>query len=643
MKESGDKDDNQLQKVNEKSPKDSKYTRSLIEANLDPLVTISSEGKITDVNEATIKVTGVPRDKIIGTDFSYYFTDPERAQAGYLQVFKDGIVRDYELEIENVNGDITPVLYNASVYRDDEGEVTGVFAAARDITKLKRTENELRLSNLYNRELLETSIDPLVTIGSHGKIMDVNDAVELVTGYSRDQVIGTDFSDYFTEPEKAQAGYKEVFSRGFVKDYPLEIRHKDGHVTPVLYNASVYHDENDEVIGVFAAARDITHLKKAEEQLQEHLDNLEITVKKRTVELTNVNVLLKAEIKERKRMEENIQDNVKRLNLALESANMGAWDLDLINDTAIRTLEHDQIFGYDSLLPEWSAKIFFEHIIPEDREHVQQKFEKAYQTNKLFFQCRITRADNKQIRWIEAYGNVYRDKEDVPIRMLGVILDITERKKTEDQLLKVVSEKEALLREIHHRVKNNMQIISSLLRLESSQVFDERDAELFTKVQDRVKSMGLIHGNLYQSEDLSCLNFKEYLYNLTNELFATHNASSNIKLITDVIDVTLNMETAIPLGLIVNELVSNSLEHAFPDFKGEISISIQSKGEEIELIIKDNGVGLPKEIDLTKTEHLGLELVNSLVNQIEGKIELDRSDGTDFKITFKELEYKERL
>jgi PAS domain S-box-containing protein len=123
----------------------------------------------------------------------------------------------------------------------------------------------LKLSNIYNRSLIEATLDPLVTIGPEGEINDVNKATETVTGYSRDELIGSDFSDYFTKPEKAKAGYHKVFRDGFVRDYPLEIQHKDGHVTPVLYNASVYRDESGNVVGVFAAARDITELKKAED------------------------------------------------------------------------------------------------------------------------------------------------------------------------------------------------------------------------------------------------------------------------------------------------------------------------------------------------------------------------------------------
>jgi PAS domain S-box-containing protein len=232
------------------------YARSLIEASLDPLVTISPEGKITDVNEASVQATGVLRENLVGTDFSDYFTEPDNARAGYQKVFSEGLVRDYALAIRHVSDRVTDVLYNASVYKDDKGKVLGVFAAARDVTAQKQASQ-------YARSLIEASLDPLVTISPEGKITDVNDASVQVTGLPPERLIGTDFSDYFTEPVKAREGYQQVFSQGFVRDYPLAIRHSSGRVTDVLYNASVYKDDKGSVLGVFAAARDVTERKQA--------------------------------------------------------------------------------------------------------------------------------------------------------------------------------------------------------------------------------------------------------------------------------------------------------------------------------------------------------------------------------------------
>jgi len=244
----------------------SQYARSLIEASLDPLVTISPEGKITDVNEGSIKVTGVERQKLIGTDFSDYFTEPHKARAGYEQVFAEGYVTDYPLTIRHRDGRLIDVLYNASVYKDARGNVLGVFAAARDVTVQKQASQ-------YARSLIEASLDPLVTISAEGKITDVNAASAEITGLAREKLIGTDFSDYFTEPEKAREGYKQVFEKGSVSNYPLTIRHSGNKLTDVLYNASVYKDTTGKVLGVFAAARDVTAQKKAEAAVAEQRNN----------------------------------------------------------------------------------------------------------------------------------------------------------------------------------------------------------------------------------------------------------------------------------------------------------------------------------------------------------------------------------
>jgi len=254
MKRSNDKGREELQA--------SQYARSLIEASLDPLVTISPDGKITDVNEATVKVTGLPRDKLIGTDFSNYFTEPDKAREGYQQVFAKGFVTDYPLTIRHRDRKLIDVLYNASVYKDVRGNVLGVFAAARDVTAQRQASQ-------YARSLIEASLDPLVTISPDGKITDVNEATVKVTGMPRDKLIATDFSNYFTEPDKAREGYQQVFSQGFVTDYPLTIRHRDQKLINVLYNASVYKDVRGHVLGVFAAARDITAQKRAEAQVAE--------------------------------------------------------------------------------------------------------------------------------------------------------------------------------------------------------------------------------------------------------------------------------------------------------------------------------------------------------------------------------------
>ncbi|WP_372767615.1 PAS domain S-box protein [Lutibacter sp.] len=305
----------------------SQYARSLIEASLDPLVTISAEGKITDVNEASIKATGIPREKLINTDFSNYFTEPQKAQEGYLKVFEKGFVADYPLTIKHKNGSLTDVLYNASVYKDKKGNVLGVFAAARDITEQKQ-------SSQYARSLIEASLDPQVTISAEGKITDVNKATIKVTGIPRKKLINTDFSNYFTDPKKAQEGYLKVFKKGFVTDYPLTIRHKNGTLTDVSYNASVYKDDKGKVLGVFAAARDVTfqkwaiNLRKANKELA--FQNVE--KEKRAAELFIANEELAFQNIEKEKRAEELSIANKELAFQNEEKEKRAAELVIANE-----------------------------------------------------------------------------------------------------------------------------------------------------------------------------------------------------------------------------------------------------------------------------------------------------------------------
>ena len=198
-------------------------------------------------------------------------------------------------------------------------------------------------------------------------------------------------------------------------------------------------------------------------------------------------------------------------------------------------------------------------------------------------------------------------------------------------------EKEVLLREIHHRVKNNMQIILSLLSLQSAYIKDEKLQDAFRESRDRIQTMALIHEKLYQSEDLANINFKEYIRTLANGLFQSYGAlSDKVKLKIDVGDISLGINTAIPCGLIINELVSNALKHAFPDGReGEIRIAFHARGERTELVVSDNGVGIPDDVGFINAGTLGLRLVTILAeDQLNGKVTLNRHKGTEFKITF---------
>ncbi len=215
--------------------------------------------------------------------------------------------------------------------------------------------------------------------------------------------------------------------------------------------------------------------------------------------------------------------------------------------------------------------------------------------------------------------------------------ELAERKRAEEQVRASLKEKEMLLKEIHHRVKNNLQVISSLLYLQSENIEDAPALEMFQESRNRVRSMALVHKKLYRSGDLARVDFAEYIRDLAMHLFRSYGVSSNvIKLKINVYDVSVGIDTAVPCGLILNELISNSLKHAFPNSReGEIHIELRSDSDdEVTLIVGDNGIGFPKDLDFRNTTSLGLQLVNTLTNQIEGTVELDRSGGTEVIIRF---------
>ncbi|MDI6643966.1 MAG: histidine kinase dimerization/phosphoacceptor domain -containing protein [Methanobacteriaceae archaeon] len=225
-------------------------------------------------------------------------------------------------------------------------------------------------------------------------------------------------------------------------------------------------------------------------------------------------------------------------------------------------------------------------------------------------------------------------------KILISILDITERKIAEERIYMALKEKEILLKEIHHRVKNNLQIISSLIRLQSRYINDEKISEILNDSQNRIKSMSMVHEKLYQSDNLSKVDLNEYINNLAAELFRSYGKSiRKIKLKVDVCKILMDADATINFGLIINELLSNSLKYAFPDdLEGEIVIKFykNSEGNYI-LLIGDNGIGLPSEFNISQSKSLGMRLVNNLCNQLNGDLKIIRENGTLFHIKFENL------
>ena len=273
---------------------------------------------------------------------------------------------------------------------------------------------------------------------------------------------------------------------------------------------------------------------------------------------------------------------------------------------------------------------------PQMEDKLPLMADKLYKDGKVSFETfQITK--NGSTIPVEINSHIFKlNGMDVSV---SVARDITERKKAEKLVKKSLKEKELLLMEIHHRVKNNLMVISSLLNMQSRQIKDKEVLSLLKDSQSRARSMALIHEKLYSS-NLKQINFGEYIQDFTEELFKTYSTNPNVTLKMDVEDLMLDINTSIPLGLIVNELISNSLKYAFAsEDKGTVTVKFHKKDDVYTLTVGDDGVGIPDDIDCLNTESLGMKLVTSLTEQLDGELKIDTTNGTCFNISFRETEF----
>lgn len=343
------------------------------------------------------------------------------------------------------------------------------------------------------------------------------------------------------------------------------------------------------------------------------------------------------DISERKRIEKAIKDREEHLSLITDNM----FDLIYqVNSKGIFEYVSPSIkdlLGYEP--QDIIGKQDFELINivhPDDLGLIIDALQVAVKTLKPNrVQHRYKHADGHYI-WVETVGNPLSNDKGEFSGAVYITRDITELKNVENQLKSSLEEKEVLLQEIHHRVKNNMQIISSLLNLQSRYLNDEEAVNVLKESQNRVKSMTIVHEELYRSQDLSKIDFAEYIQRLLSGLFSSYGVNPEfIKPKVNVENIFIDIDTAVPCGLIINELVSNSLKHAFlSGQKGEISVRFYLNDKKYTLIVEDNGIGFPKNIDFKNINTLGLQLVSTLVKQLSGEIELHKNKGSTFKIIF---------
>ncbi len=475
----------------------------------------------------------------------------------------------------------------------------GTLSSGEDITERKKAEEDLRKSEQKYRNFFKTARDCVFITSRDGKWLDMNDAAVKLFGYeSKEELRKVSIYDLYARPEERESHLLQIEKKGYEKENPIDLKKKDGNIIHTLITSVPIRDERGKVMAYQGSIRDITKQKKTEAALKERE--------------TRYRALF-----DRSRDFVFIHD----FKGDFIEANKAARDIFGYSNEEISTL------NFSSLLADDEQNSQVEGAIKELAETGRQKELTEFRLRKK----------NGEIIWVETKSSViYRDGN--PVAIQGIARDVTKRKKAEQQIERSLHEKEVMLQEIHHRVKNNMQIIISLLRLQSHDVKDRRDLELFRMSQERIYSMALIHEKLYRSKDFTRVNFAQYFESFIIHILHTHNVDLNkIRYNLDVDEVKVDINKAIPLGLIFNEVVSNVFKHAFPKGRGgEVLIKLRrhKKNKKITLTIRDNGVGMPDEVDVENPKTLGLQLVKDLVVQINGDVRIKKKAGTEIEIIF---------
>jgi len=636
----------------------SSYNRNLIEVSLDPLITISHEGKIQDVNLATEVVTGCSRSELVGTDFSDYFVDPVKALEGYQEVFRKGMVRDFPLEIQHRDGHITPVLYNASLYCDDKGKTEGVFAAARDITELKKIQTELQESEQKYRDLAEMMPLTIFETDLTGRFTYANRFALNFFGYETgDLKEGLDISRMVVPGDVIRAKQNlDGIVHGKKSGNEYQFLLKNGDIFTGIAYLSVIEKEGHPV-GLRGIIVDITERKQKEDVFR--LSHALLDYANRVPDLPGL-------------LEEYTH-------IIQDYSGCDAVGIRFIDEHG--NIPYQAYTGFSSEYPGESPPT-----INSDEWVYSQVIKGSTDLNQPFFTQGGSFYMNGTTKFLAAFPDEanritsgvcnkagYESIAVIPIRQgnktIGLIhladhrenmVPLTtvqvieetanpmgsavQRIAAEKEVRDSLEEKEVLLREIHHRVKNNLARIISLIGLQKAQLSDPKEIAQFRDLESRIRSMSLVHEALYHSRSFSRINAQTYVEDLVQHLIQAYAPRRDIRWNIQMGTVILPIDTAIHSGLILTEIITNSLKYAFPEGwscekeRGEpceISISMKEKDGFIILNASDNGRGLPPGGLIPGTRSLGLTLIRILAkNQLHGDLEMITTRGTSFTLQF---------
>jgi PAS domain S-box-containing protein len=561
----------------------------LIDAIPDIIYFKDGERRNQIVNRAFETAFGLSQEAVAGkTDEELLPADLAAAcRASDDVVMSTGRLYRFEEETKGQSGQSVHFETIKAPITDPGGEIIGLIGVSRDITARHEAEKRIQESEERFRGLYENATLGMYRTNPEGQILMANTALLHMLGYDTIEALAK----------------RNIESEGFEPDYPRSAfkqrMEKDG-----------------EVRGLEAAwkRRDGT------------------TIHEGTVEDITAQKLAQVELQASEAKYRRLVEN------SLDAIYQTTEDGRILSANPAM----QRMLGYESVEALLEADIQATYVDIRQRARFLEIMAGDGQVRNM--ELHLKRQDDSTFH-VLVNAKAFKDKDGRTV-FEGILTDITAQKENEHKLAAALAEKDVLIKEIHHRVKNNLQVISSLLNLQSRFLKHPDDVDLIKESQRRIRSMALIHERLYQSRSLARIEFASYAKRLVENLVASNlRGGQRIGLTTDLEEVYLDIQTATPLGLIVNELVMNALKHGFPDGRaGAIRLGLRVDAEgRIEMKVGDDGVGLPLGLDIRAADSMGMQIVGMLTDQLEGLLEIDRTAGTEFRLTFRELKYKPRL